>query len=256
MIADNFEILILSLVQGITEFLPVSSTAHLILISKFYELDNQNLLIDISLHTGSLLAILFFFRDDFFNFRKNKSLFLKIIIGTIPLLPAGYWLHESGLIHLIRNINLIAWNTLIFGILIYIADKTQISKSEASFKHNLFPWIIAGLFQIISLIPGVSRAGITITAGRFLGFNRVDSSKIAFYLSIPALLAVSIFGVIQLPEKSFEFNLLALIGIFLSFFFSYLTIKYFLKYIKKFSLTVFVAYRILLGIVLFASLYF
>ena len=256
MIADNFEILILSLVQGITEFLPVSSTAHLILISKFYELDNQNLLIDISLHTGSLLAILFFFRDDFFNFRKNKFLFLRIIIGTIPLLPAGYWLYESGLIHSIRNINLIAWNTLIFGILIYIADKTQISKSDASFKHNFYPWIIAGLFQIISLIPGVSRAGITITAGRFLGFNRVDSSKIAFYLSIPALLAVSIFGVIQLPEKSFEFNLLALIGIFLSFFFSYLAIKYFLQYIKKFSLTVFVVYRILLGIVLFASLYF
>ena len=131
MLADQLEILLLSIVQGVFEFLPVSSTAHLILISK-----NQNLLIDISLHLGSLLAILFFFRKDFFHFKKNKNLFINILIATIPLLPFGFFLHKTGLIHDLRNINVIAWTTLIFGILIYIVDKTKVSKKISDSKER------------------------------------------------------------------------------------------------------------------------
>ena len=249
MLADQLEILLLSIVQGVFEFLPVSSTAHLILISK-----NQNLLIDISLHLGSLLAILFFFRKDFFHFKKNKNLFINILIATIPLLPFGFFLHKTGLIHDLRNFNVIAWTTLIFGILIYIADKPEISKkidSSLTIQSALF----IGFFQVLALIPGVSRAGISITAGRILGFDRTDSSKIAFYLSIPALTVVGIFNIYNLSKESIEFNVLAFIGIILSFLFSLITITFFLKFIKKFSLTIFVLYRIGLSVILFLTIY-
>ena len=255
MLLGQLEILLLSIIQGVSEFLPVSSTAHLILVSKVYEFQNQNLLIDISLHLGSLLAILFFFKKDFFNFKKNKNLFINILIATIPLLPFGYFLHKTGLIHHLRNIKVIAWTTLIFGILIYIADRTKISKkihSDLTIKSAFF----IGFFQVLALIPGVSRAGITITAGRILGFDRTDSSKIAFYLSIPALTAVSIFGIYNLSKESIEFNMLALAGIVLSFLFSLITIKIFLQFIKKFSLTIFVFYRVTLAFILFLTIYF
>ena len=234
MFLEHLEILLLSIIQGVSEFLPISSTAHLVLVSQIYEFQNHNLLIDISLHLGSLLAILFFFKDDFINFKKNINLFIKILIATIPLLPFGYYLHETGFIHYLRNIKVIAWTTLIFGVLIYIADRTKVSKklhSNFILKSALF----IGFFQALALIPGVSRAGITITAARILGYNRIESSKIAFYLSIPALTAVSVFGVYNLSKESIEFNILAFFGIILSFLFSLISIKYFLQFVKNFS---------------------
>ena len=120
---------------------------------------------------------------------------------------------------------------------------------------NLKSVLIIGLFQALALIPGVSRAGITITAGRILGFNRTDSTKISFYLSIPALLGASVLGIKDLFQENIDFNLLVLVGIFLSFIFSLLTIKVFLKFIKKFSLNIFVIYRIILAIILFYIIY-
>ena len=255
MISNFFEIFILALIQGISEFLPVSSSAHLIITEKIFQLENQNLIIDVSLHLGSLLAIIFYFRKDFFNFNKNINFFLKIIIATIPLLPVGYILTKTGLIHELRNIKVIAWTTLLFSFLLYLSDKKKISKKidkDFSFKN----YILFGLFQVLALIPGVSRAGITITTGRFLGFNRTESSKISFYLAIPALSVVSLFGIIELSKKNFEYNLVAFLGIFLSFIFSYLTIKYFLKFIKKFTLNIFVIYRIILSFILFTIIYY
>ena len=255
MISNFFEIFILALIQGISEFLPVSSSAHLIITEKIFQLENQNLIIDVSLHLGSLLAIIFYFRKDFFNFNKNINFFLKIIIATIPLLPVGYILTKTGLIHELRNIKVIAWTTLLFSFLLYLSDKKKISKKidkDFSFKN----YILFGLFQVLALIPGVSRAGITITTGRFLGFNRTESSKISFYLAIPALSVVSLFGIIELSKKNFEYNLVVFLGIFLSFIFSYLTIKYFLKFIKKFTLNIFVIYRIILSFILFTIIYF
>ena len=250
-----FQILFLSMVQGISEFLPISSTAHLILAEEFLELKNENLLIDISLHLGSLLAIIYYFRQDFLKYKKNLSFFYKILLATIPLVFAGYILSETGLINELRNLKVIAWSTLIFGIFLYISDKTKSKKKierDFSFKNC----ILIGCFQVIALIPGVSRAAITIIAGRFLGFNRFDSTKISFFLSIPALTIVSLFGIIKLTEKSFEFNIIVLIGTLLSFIFSYFTIKFFLNFIKNFSLNVFVIYRIILSGIIFFILYF
>ena len=116
--------------------------------------------------------------------------------------------------------------------------------------------LIIGFFQVLALIPGVSRAGITITAGRILGFDRTDSTKISFYLSIPALLGASALGIKDLLKENIDFNLLVLVGVFLSFLFSLITIKIFIKFVKNFSLNVFVVYRIFLAMVLFYIIYF
>ena len=255
MISDLFEILLLSLIQGVSEFLPISSAAHLILASNIYEFKNQSLLIDISLHLGSLLAILFYFRNEIFNLKNNLNLFYKIIVATLPLIIIGYFLYSTGIIYEFRNIKVIVWTTFGGAILLHIADRRKIFNNlENSFNYKSA--LIIGLFQIIALIPGTSRAGITITAGRILGFDRTDSTKISFYLSIPALAGASAIGIKDLLKENIEFNFIVLVGIFLSFIFSLITIKYFLKFIKKFSFKIFVFYRIILSLILLYIIYF
>ncbi len=255
MFLEFIEILILSAVQGISEFLPISSSAHLILVSGFYDLKTGSLLIDISLHLGSLFAIIFYFRRDLLNLRNNKRLLQLIIIGSIPLIIFGYILHSTELIYLLRNIKVIAWATLFFGIVLFFADQQKCDKNMSS-GLNIKTIIFIGLFQILALIPGVSRAGIALTASRFLRFNRVDSSKISFLLSIPALTGASFLGLKDAVNQSIEINYLMIVSVILSFLFSYITIKFFLKYINKFSLNIFVIYRIFIAIVLFLIIYF
>ena len=252
---SSVEILILSAIQGISEFLPVSSAAHLILVGKYYSFVNQNLLIDICLHLGSLLAIILFFRNDLFNFIKNKNFLIKILIGTIPIIPIGFLLYQTGIIEQLRNLKVVGWMSLIFGIVLYLADKSKINKEIQNGFSNKSALII-GLFQILSLIPGVSRAGITITSGRLLGFNRFDSAKISFFLSIPTLAAASILGIYDVIKiGSIELNFLAIIAVIFSFIFSYVTIALFLNFIRKFSLNVFVIYRIILSVFILAIAY-
>ena len=252
---SSIEILILSAIQGVSEFLPVSSAAHLVLVSKYYAFINQNLLIDICLHLGSLLAIIIYFRNDLFHFIKNKNFLLKILIGTIPIIPIGYIIYQTGLIAQLRNLETIGWMSLIFGILLYISDKSKIVKkinTEFSSKSAIF----IGLFQVLALIPGVSRSGITITAGRMLGFDRFDSAKISFFLSIPTLFAASVIGIFNVyKEGSSELNYLAIIAVIFSFIFSYITIALFFNFIKKFSLNIFVIYRIILSIFILGVVY-
>ena len=255
MLQDFIEILILSAIQGISEFLPISSSAHLIIVSNLYDLKASSLLIDISLHLGSLLAIIFFFRRDLFDLRNNQKLLSLIIIGSIPLMIFGYILQSTEIIHLLRNIEVIAWTTLFFAIILYFADQRKIDKNIST-NLNIKSIILIGLFQILALIPGVSRAGITMTAARFLKFNRVDSGKISFLLSIPALAGASFLGLKDAFSKTIELNYLVIIAIILSFIFSYITVKFFLIYLNKFSLNIFVIYRIIISLILFAIIYF
>ena len=252
---SSVEILLLSAIQGISEFLPVSSVAHLVIISKYYEFVNQNLLIDICLHLGSLIAIIFYFRNDLLHFMKNKDFLIKIIVGTIPIIPVGYILYETGLVDQLRNIKVIGWMSLIFGIVLYISDKSKVSKKINTEFSNKSA-IIIGLFQTLALIPGVSRAGITITSGRLLGFDRLDSAKISFFLSIPTLGAASLLGIYNIyKEGSTELNFLAIVAVIFSFIFSYITIALFLKFIQKFSLNIFIIYRIALSLFILAVVY-
>ncbi len=249
------DVFILSLIQGITEFLPISSSSHLILGSEYLNFKNQNLTIDVSLHIGSFIGVLVYFNKDILDFIKNRKLFLKILISSMPVMIAGLILVETNLINKLRNLTVIGWTTIIFGILLYIGDRFNLEKNiDKDFNYKSA--IIIGFCQILSLVPGVSRSGITITAARILNFKRYDSAKISFLLSIPTLGAVSLFGLHNLiHEESLNFTFLNLLSIFFSFIFSFITIKYFLIFIKKFNLSVFVIYRILLGILLLSIAY-
>ena len=254
MFQNIIEILILSIVQGVSEFLPISSSAHLIVIESLYEFKNSSLLIDVSLHLGSLTAIVFFFRKDLLDLKNNRHLLTLILIGSLPVIIVGFILYQTGVINYLRDIKVIAWTTLIFGVLLFIADKSNFNKKLSS-NLNLKTILFIGLFQILSLIPGVSRAGITITAARILKFNRVDSSKISFLLSIPALGGASFLGLKDIIKQPLEFNYLIILAIITSFVFSYMTVKFFLIYINKFSMSVFVIYRIFVAVILFLIIY-
>ena len=164
-------------------------------------------------------------------------------------------LHSTDLIHLLRNIKVIAWTTLFFGIILFFADQRKTNQNISN-NLNIRNILFIGFFQILALIPGVSRAGITLTAARFLNFNRVDSSKIAFLLSIPALTGASVLGLKDVLQQSIQINYLLFIAIILSFLFSYVTVKYFLKYVTKFSLSIFVIYRLIIGVILLSIIYF
>ena len=254
MISKYVETLILSIIQGISEFIPVSSSAHLLIISKLSDFNVSNLQLDISLHLGSLLAIILFFRKELINIINNKNIFLLIILGSIPLVIVGYIFYSTNLIDQFRNLKVVAWTTLIFGILLYFSDKFEL-KNKISSELNIKSIIIIGLFQILAIIPGVSRSGIIITASRFLKFDRVESSKIAFYLSIPALAGASVLGFKDVIDDQINFDAVFIFSTSASFLFSYFTIKYFLIYVKMFSLSFFVIYRIVLSVILFSIIY-
>ena len=196
-----------------------------------------------------------YFRNEIYFVLTNKDLFLKIIVGSIPTMIVGYTLVKYDLIDQLRSIETIGWTTLIFGILLYLSDRYKL-KRNISTNFNYKAAIFVGIFQIFSLVPGVSRSGITITAARFLKFKRFDAAKISFLLSIPTLGAVSLFGLKNsFTSEDINISILNLASIFFSYIFSLITINYFLKYIKNFNLNIFVSYRIILGLFLLATAY-
>mgnify|MGYP001197938941 FL=1 len=254
MISDYLQAIFLAFVQGVSEFIPVSSSAHLVIFSEFLNFNGQSLIFDVGLHLGSLIAIIFFFRNDLLKIKSNKKLLKLIIIGSLPLIIFGYYFISFGIINILRNIEVIGWSTLVFGLLLYYADSFKVAKNLDK-DLNTKNILIIGMMQVLSLMPGVSRSGIIITVGRLLNFNREDSVKISFFLSIPALLGASIISIKDVTNESFEFNMLLLISILVSFIFSYLTIKYLLIYVQKFSMKIFVVYRIILSFFIFFIIY-
>ena len=249
------QILLISIIQGVAEFIPVSSSAHINLLSNLFDYEKIELAINVSAHFGSLVAVLFYFNKEIYNFSKNKNLFYKIIIASIPIFIIGYILIELKIISNLRTIEIMGWTTIIFGILLYISDKFKIKlkmKNNFTFRNA----IIIGFYQTLALIPGVSRSGIIITGARFLKFNRIDAAKISFLLSIPALGAWSLYGCFDLIKQNDQIlTVSSILTAFLSFIFSYITIKYFLIYLKKFNLNLFVIYRLILGIILLSIVY-
>ena len=246
---------ILSFIQGFSEFIPVSSSAHLVIFSEIFKDSQSSVLMDASLHLGSLVAIIHYFWRDLIDFSNNKKILNLLVIGSIPLMIVGYIFYEYNIYENLRNIKIIAWSTLVFGILLFISDKFITSKSisENLNFRNIF---VIGLFQILALIPGSSRSGIVITGARFLNFNRYDAAKISFILSIPALLGASVLTLKDTFLKEEIIYLNIIIGVIFSYFFSYFTIKYFLIYTRNFSLNIFVIYRVLLSLILFYFIYF
>lgn len=227
------ELVILSIVQGITEFLPISSSAHLILISKYFNFNNSNLTLDVSLHLGSLLAIIFHFRNYFLNFIDNKKLFFKILLTSIPITILGYFLVKFNYIDLIRNYKIIGWSTIIFGIVLLLSDNSKTNKNifkNFNYKNIFF----IGVFQVLALIPGVSRSGIIITISRMLGFNRINSANISLLTSIPVLIFASIYNLKKIIlQNNLEISIINFSSVVLSFFFLMLQLSFFLISLKN-----------------------
>ena len=256
-----FYLSFLAIIQGITEFLPVSSSGHLILLSKLFDQPDQSLQVDVAVHFGTLLAIVMFYRNDFksllnglhknlvFNFIDNNARFFRLLVlATLPVICAGFVLKYTGFIYEMRSLKVIGFGMIIFGLILYVSDKYGKKKRvyrSWSYKDAL----IMGVWQALALIPGTSRSGNTISGGMFLGFTRESSVNISFIMSIPTIFASSsllLIDLIRLDFKSADTTTL-LICTFLSFFASLAALNLLLKYIRKRNFTPFVIYRLILG---------
>ena len=263
-----WQAVVLAVLQGLTEFLPVSSSAHLILPSQLLGWPDQGLAFDVAVHVGTLIAVMMYFRHDIINLVKGfiNSTFLNkpnqdgtlawwIVIATIPAGILGLCL--NGLIEdQLRHVAVIASTTIIFGLLLLFADKKKNlvkQLTEMPVSHALY----IGLAQAMALIPGTSRSGITITMALFLGYDRQAAARFSFLLSIPLILLAGGYKAYELLTTthpipwSFIF-----MGAFVSCISAYICIHWFLKLIEKLSMTPFVIYRLLLGAFLFSAVYF
>lgn len=257
------QLLELAFVQGLTEFLPVSSSGHLILFSKFSHFPDQGISIDIALHIGSLLAVLIYFRKligdmlcglfshhllPYFSDQRNKLAYL-LFVSSLPALTIGFLLRHQGM-EVFRDTKIIGWTILIYGVLLYIADRNAKKKrtmSDLTLKDSV--WI--GLAQCLALVPGTSRSGITITMARFLGVERAEAAKYSMLLSVPTILAAGLLEGYRLYEKHDISGLFdAADAVVYSFLFSYFVIFMMLKWLQKCTYLPFVIYRVILGLVL------
>ena len=256
-----FEVLVLSVVQGLTEFLPVSSSAHLVFVPKIFGWNDQGLAFDTATHVGTLFAVVIYFRKEIFTLLKDwigslryqkkvgeSDLAWGLIIATIPVCVVGLLLHDHIETYA-RSAFTIAIGSIVFGIVLYIADRKVGIKTEKNM--TLYLALIIGFAQVLALMPGVSRSGITLTAGLFLGFSRVSATRFSFLLSIPVIFLAGVYEASKLIKSDDFVEWDKIIGAtFLSFIFGYLCIHFFLKLVSKWSLTPFVVYRVLLGILL------
>ncbi|MDC3240733.1 undecaprenyl-diphosphate phosphatase [Gammaproteobacteria bacterium] len=258
---DLIQALILAIIQGMTEFLPVSSSAHLILLPKLIGWNDQGLLFDIALHFGTLLAVLIYFKNDLGQMIEDllrnrgdnimQSDAMILIIATIPVVIVG-GLFNDWIENNLRSSNVIATTSIIFGLILLASDKFSSNKNNLTLRIGL----LIGLAQILALIPGVSRSGITITMGLFMGLGRVKSAKFSFLLAIPVILGASILQIYEsylIAFSSINYVLL-FTGLSVSFLFAYFTIHWFLAFVTKVGMLPFVIYRIALGLFIFVLL--
>ena len=263
-----YHLLSLALIQGITEFLPISSSGHLILLPSFTNFPDQGLLIDVSVHVGTLLAVIIYFFRDSLSILKGFSdlatgnrhsvpaqLTKFLIWATIPVIILGLILKITDIIDLLRNIKVIGWTMIIFGVFLYLADHFSFSK-KINLNYSIKEALIMGLWQSVALIPGTSRSGATITAARILGYKRKSAARIAMLMSIPTILASGSLEIIDVWHKV-DFNHFndAIIVICLSFIFAFLTLTIMMRLLNSISFTPYVIYRILLGVLLLAIAY-
>lgn len=241
-------------IQGLTEFLPVSSTGHLIIFENIFKISQKDfgLAFDASLHLGTLLAVLFFFAKDYLkilNF-KNK-LFLKLSLGTLPAVVLGI-LFENQVESAFRQNWVVGLALISFSAVFILAEKLG-KKVKVADQLSPAGSFIIGVFQSIALIPGVSRSGSTISAGLFLGLKREEAAKFAFMLSGPVIAGAGAKKFLEVAtNESFSGSQINffIIGIISSGIFGYLTIKYFLKYLSVKNLYPFVIYRVIVGLIL------
>jgi undecaprenyl-diphosphatase len=262
---DGLQLIVLALVQGVTEFLPVSSSAHLILIPQLTGWTDQGTALDVATHVGALLAVLVYFRRDAARMlkealgqggeraRENERLLSNVIVATVPVVLAGLLLKDLVEGDL-RSGVVIAWMTIAFGILLYLADRTRGRRSLG--EMDLRDAALIGLAQAVALVPGVSRAGVTMTAARFLGYSRAEAARFSLLLSIPAILAAS--ALVGYEIQSSGERLLrrdAWLAAGFAFLAALSAISLMMKWLRRASFTPFVVYRLLLGLGLLFSLH-
>jgi undecaprenyl-diphosphatase len=260
---DFLQILTLSIVQGITEFLPISSSAHLVLVPYLAKWQDQGQLFDISVHIGTLFAVMIYFKKEVFQLlygttdiakrdfkTKNASLVYLLIISTIPLLLLGFFMKDI-VQNYTRSLQIIAFTSIFYAFLLYWADtRCSQKKHEVTSKKDAF---IFGIFQMLSIIPGTSRSGICMTAGRYLGFSRDESTRYAMLMSIPAIIAVGGYGALKALVQGdasiepWDF----ILGVGFSFISAYAIIWLLMKWIVRIGFMPFIIYRIALGCLLF-----
>ncbi len=241
----NIQIFIYSIIQGITEFLPISSSAHLYFIQDIYNWQDNALLLAIGAHLGTFLAVIVFNRKLFINFKENRLLSLSLT-ASLPVIFIGGLIGLFGFYNFNSNLYIIAFACIFGGILLELSDSKRKNKNEILLKDS----IVVGIFQILALIPGMSRSGTVITAMRFLGIDRKLSITFSLLTGIPVLFATCVFGIYKIINLSnLNFIKLSLI-ISISFFSAMITIHFFYKWIEKFSFRIFSIYRVLLGILI------
>ena len=261
---DLIQVLFLSFIQGLTEFLPISSSAHLILFSDFFNSNIQSLNFDISLHLGTLIAACVYFKDEILqilnsfsssdNASIGKKLLVNLTIATLPILIIGFFVRDLVEIFL-RSPEIIAYTTIIFAVILYLSTKV---KTQYTQLDSIFPIqsLIIGLAQCLALIPGTSRSGVTISAGLALGMDSKVASRFSFLLAIPTIGAIASYQIIGVDFTSFAEEYKAnLMGIFISFVTAYLTIDFFIKFIDRIGFLPFIIYRLALGTLILVFLF-
>ena len=256
----TLHILLVALVQGVTEFLPISSSAHLILLPYFAHLPDQGPLIDVAAHVGTLLAVLVAFRKEVAQAvwgmvdmlagrwgTWEARLAKYLIVGTIPVVVIGFALSKLGLMEAMRSIKVIGWTTLIFGVALYVADRwSPVTRAMTSLKMP--EAVILGFAQAIALIPGVSRSGITMTAARFLGLSRPDAARFSMLMAIPTIMAAGALATKDMIEAGdMTVGMDAILVAVLSFVAALIAIALLLRWLSKATMTPFVIYRIVMG---------
>ncbi len=274
------QLLIIAVVQGITEFLPISSSGHLILIPFLTEFPDQGPLIDVAVHVGSLLAIIVYFFKDVVvlarggfasvgigNAPSERKLFWWIVLGTIPAVAFGLAIKlgvfnsfvetmfgitviHDDLMSSIRFTDLIATNLIVYGLLLGLAD--YLGKESKNFEDMTWrDGLIVGIAQALAIIPGTSRSGVTMTAARALGYKRVEAARFSFLLSIPAVAGAGVLIVPEIFEAGMDLAVDALIAGVLTFISAFLTMAFLMNFLKRASMLVFVLYRVAMGCALF-----
>lgn len=264
-----FHLFVLAVVQGITEFLPISSSGHLILLPMAMDLPDQGLAVDVAVHVGTLAAVMLFFRREIVRLwhgagdvlrrrfaTPDARLLLLLAIATVPVVVAGLILKVTGLAEAMRSVAVIGWAMLLFGLLLYWAD-------QRGATHRVFDdWslrdaVVMGLWQAVALIPGTSRSGITITASRMLGFDRGDGARIAMLMSVPTIIASgALLGIEVVGDADWTTLRDGAIGAALAFAAAYAALAIMMRLLRSVSYTPYVIYRVVLGLVLLGIAYF
>ncbi len=254
----ELQFFLVGIIQGVTEFLPISSSGHLVLFAQLTNWEDQGLFTDIAVHFGTLFAVIIYLRKDIYYFFTNifefkifeDQIIFKIILATFPAIILGYFIYDYVSLYF-RSIQLIALSSIVFAIILFFADRVKM-ESKSWNRITYIEALIVGLFQVLAFIPGASRAGVTITGARLLGYDRLNAARFSMILSIPIILASMTLSLINVFKDEYvEVNFYqSFSAAIIAFITALLSITFLMNFIKKFNFNIFIIYRILLGILL------